>query len=222
MRTRPQRLPRTGFTLIEVLMALFLGGLLLTAASSYLFGIFNLKINLEERPAFEEHIEGVERFLAFAFENAVVEDDDDEAAEPVAFAEIPGTILGQDEVLSFRLSGEIPLFVEPETYLPEVTCYLVFNQQDGLYLLWQTDEMATEDEDDLRHTPISPYVTGVVYAYYDAEDDEWEESTEPEDAAEGGLKLPDMLKVIFTHPEDEYEETIEILLPPKEADVPLV
>ena len=221
MKTRLHNPAHTGFTLIEVVMSIALGGLLLTAAASFLFGIFHLKVNLEERPAFEEHIEGVERFLAFAFDNALTEDDD-EAAEAVSFAEVPGALLNQDEVLSFRLSGELPLFVEPETYLPEVACFLVFNADDGLYLLWQTDAMAAEDDDDLRRTPISPYVTSLVYAYYDAEDDEWDESTEPEDADGGGLKLPDMIKVIFTHPEDERQETIEILLPAADADVPLV
>ena len=202
-------------------MAIFLGGLLLTAAASFIFGIFQLKVNLEERPAFEEHIEGVERFLAFAFENAFA-DGDDESESAVTFAEVPGAGIGQDEVLSFRLPGELPLFVEPETYLPEVTCYLVFDAKDGLYLLWQTEAMASEDTDDLRRTPLSPYAMSLVYAYYDADDDDWEESTEPETADEGGLKQPDMIKVIFTHPEDEHTETIVILLPPTEADVPLV
>lgn len=210
-----------GFTLIEVVLSIGLGGMLLIAAASFLFGIFRLKVNLEERPAFEEHIEGVERFLDFAFANAIA-DEDEEDAQPVAFAEIPGVTLGQDEVLSFRLSGELPLFVEPETYLPEVDCYLVFNRQDGLYLLWQSDEMAAEDSDDLRRTPLSPYVTSLLYAYYDAEDDEWEVSEEPEDADQGGLKMPDMIKVIFTHPADEHEQIIEILLPTYDADVPLV
>lgn len=211
---------RAGFSILEVLMAIFLGGLLLTAASAFLFGLFNLKVTLEERPAFEEHAEGVVRFLEYAFANAEAPEEED--AEALTFAKIPGSNFNDDEVLSFRLTGELPLFIDPEHYLPELSCYLTWNDEDGLFLLWQSDEMAAEDADDLKQTPLSPYVTQVVYAYYDVDDDLWEEFEEPEEADQGGLKMPDMIKITFTHPEDEREEVFDLLLPAQDADVPLV
>jgi len=210
---------RRGFTILEVLMAIFLGGLLLTAASSYLFGLFNLKTALEDRPAFEDHAKGVVRFLDFAFANAISEEDDEAA---VSIQEYPGAGVGDDEVLSFRLNGELPLFVDQGQYLAELDCYLVFDEDEGLYLLWQSDQMADEDMEELRRTPLSPYVTSVTYAYYDPEFQSWEEDLEFQDAEGGGLEMPDMIRVRFTHPQDNREMVFDLLLPPEEADVPLV
>ncbi|MEM9226486.1 MAG: prepilin-type N-terminal cleavage/methylation domain-containing protein [Verrucomicrobiota bacterium] len=216
---------RRGFTLIEILMAIFLGGLILLAASSYLFALFNIKLKLEERPAYEEHVKGVIRFLDYAFiaaEPPEGESGEDRQGGTVTFAKYPGADLATDESLSFRLSGELPLFVDPEEYLSTLTCYLVFNDDDGLSLIWQSDSMAEEDDDDLRRTQLSPYVTSLIYAYYDAEDESWEESEEPEQSDNGGLELPDMIKLVFTHPETEAELTFTLILPPEENDVPLV
>ncbi len=212
------RTARGGFTILEVLMAIFLGGLLLTAAASYLFGLFNLKTILEERPAYEDHVNGVVRFLDFAFANAIAEEN--EAA--VSIQQPPGASLGDAEALAFRINGELPLFVDSGQYLAELDCYLVFDEEAGLYLLWQSDQMANEDADDLRRTPLSPYVTAITYAYYDEEFQTWEEEQEFQDAAEGGLALPDMIRIYFTHPKDNTQLVFDLLLPPEEADVPLV
>ena len=230
---------KRGFTLVEILMAVAIGGLILVSASGFLFGVFNLSLVAEREPLFEEHVDSTSRFLEYAFATALParenssrnseneeetpsrgNNDTNQSAPTVSWQRIPGESGLNPEGLSFRLPGDIPIFVAENTYLPEVTCYLVFKDGEGLLLRWRTDEMAAEDDDDVLTSLISPYVTEVTYYYYDREDDTWEESDEAEQSDEGQTMMPDFIGLAFEHP-DGREAKRQILLPATDGEKPL-
>lgn len=241
MRSRKQH--RSGFTLVEILMAIMLGGIILVSAAAFVMGVFNLSLVAEREPLFEEHVDSTTRFLEYAFSTALPvpgaggnsgTDDSDgqnrdnqntnnssqENNPVVSWQRIPGETGLNPEALSFRVPGDIPVFVAEHSYLPEVTCYLVFKDGEGLLLRWRTDEMASEDDDDVMTSIISPYVTELKYYYYDREDDKWEESDEPEQSDEGQTMMPDFVGLAFVHP-DGREAKRQLLLPATDSERPL-
>lgn len=190
---------RTAFTLLEVLMALFLGGMLLTAAAAFLFGLFNLTVETEEAPVGKTHADAVADFLAYAFSTALPPSQDDAAANQsaVAWQPLPGSIQLNEQALALRLPGDLPLFFDDSLFLPELNCFLVFDRDDGLVFLWQTDAMATEDTGDFRRTIVSPLAVSMEYLYYDVDSNQWDSVTEPEQDDGGGFRLPDFLRLEF-------------------------
>lgn len=245
MKIRPTT---AGFTLIEVLMAIVLGGLILTSAAGFLFGVFNMTIAAQEEPLFEEHVDSTARFLEYVFGSALPSEDADtgrrnsqrngqnnntangEAGESgssngqsgsISWQRIPGESGLNPEALSFRLAGDLPILVdEKQAYLPEVECWLIFKDDEGLLLRWRTQAMQREDADDLLTSVISPYVTSLIYWYYDHEDDSWEDSDEVETADEGGNRMPQFIALTYEYP-DGQEAKRHILLPATDADRPL-
>ncbi|WOO40037.1 PulJ/GspJ family protein [Rubellicoccus peritrichatus] len=231
-----------GFTLVEILMAVALGGLILVSASAFLMGVFNLSLIAEREPLFEEHVDSTTRFLEYAFstalpvpEGAVNEEvqgtnnqrntnnqsnSGDDSRPKISWQRIPGEIGLNPEALSFRLPGDIPIFVAEDSYLPEVSCYLVFKDGEGLLLRWRTDEMASEDDDETLTSVISPYVTELIYYYYDREDDKWEDSDEAEQSDEGETMMPDFIGLSFVYP-DGREAKRQVLLPAVDSERPL-
>lgn len=216
-------------------MAVALGGMILTAAAAFVFGVFNLTLMAEREPLFDEHVESTARFLEYAFASAIQagadsgdqgEADDnarnENAATPrIAWKRLPGGSGLNPEAISFRMRGDLPIFVQEETaFLPEVECFLVFDDNDGLVLRWRTDAMKTEDADALLASMLSPYVKELTYYYYDREDDSWDDSDEAEQSDEGQVLLPDFISLKFEHP-DGREATRQILLPAVDVERPL-
>lgn len=231
-----------GFTLIEVVMAVALGGMILTAAAGFVFFVAQLNIAAEEEPLFEEHVDSTTRFVEYILSCALPAEDatessgsnnsdsDSETGESgtnngqsssISWQTIPGESGLDTEALSFTLAGDLPILVdEDQAYLPEVECWLVFKEGEGLLLRWRTEEMRSEDVDDLLTSVISPYVTALTYWYYDQEDDSWEESDEVETADEGGNRMPEFIALAYEYP-DGQEAKRQILLPALDADRPL-
>lgn len=212
-----------GFTLIEIVLVLAIGGVLLVGAASLVFGLFQLRIAAEQAPQYDEHVSNVRRFLEFAFAEAEpIQNLGEEGGQPpetaVAWRNLPGTSDLNEEVLAFRLPGEIPIFMDDEIYLPSADCYLRFVEGEGLSLYWQTDVMAAEDADDLRRTLLSPAVEKLEYLWYDAEDEKWEVSEEAEERDNGEMTPPDFIRLTFAGDPDT-PPTALLLLPPSDPEV---
>jgi len=214
---------RRGFTLLEMTLVLAVGGILLLGAGSLVFGLAQLRLAAETAPQEDEHIANLTRFLESVFGMAEPMQNRGEgsgAAEaPVAWRPVPGSSDLNEQALAFRLPGRIPIFVDDELYLPAVDCYLRFLDGEGLFLFWQTDEMAAEDAEDLRQSLLSPLVTGLEYLWYDQEDEVWDISDEAEENDEGQVVLPDFIRLTFRSDEAE-PRTALLLLPPGESNIP--
>ncbi|WP_309397411.1 prepilin-type N-terminal cleavage/methylation domain-containing protein [Cerasicoccus maritimus] len=214
-----------GFTLIEVLLVVGLSSLLLTAAVSLVFGLMSLKTSAEGAPQRDEHIANVRRFMEYAFAEAQpIENLGDEGGEApedaVSWRQLPGLSGLNEMALAFRLPGKIPLLSDNELYAPEVDCYLRFVEDEGLYLYWQSDAMASEDTDDLRRSLVSPLVTKLEYLWYDENDERWDVSEEMEDNDEGENTAPQFIRLSFGQDKKNKAVTALLLLPPSGEETP--
>ncbi|MEM7790195.1 MAG: type II secretion system protein [Verrucomicrobiota bacterium] len=64
---------RSAFTLIEIILAIAVAGLVLASAASFLVSISNIWVTRQERNFFEDHVDGVTEFLRASFDSAGIE-----------------------------------------------------------------------------------------------------------------------------------------------------
>ena len=217
-----------GFSMIEVLLALAIGGLVLTAATSLLITISRA---WAERPAtrdaFDAHVNGVAHFLTAVLEEAtlpILNRSGDQAIDlqrPVGYSD------SEDPLIHFYMREAPPLLVWPGGPASRVHCYFQFDEGDGLSFLWfselqeleKNDEgrLEPEDEDDLFKTLISPFCSQVFYCYYGEADDgpndikEWEILEDLEENVQSGkYRIPAFVKLVFKWEEENLERTITI------------
>lgn len=220
-----------GFSLIEVLLALAVGGIVLMAASSLLVTIAQAWANRPAtRDAFDAHVNGIAHFLAAVLEEATIppemnskETEVIELARPVGFSE------RDDPLIKFYLKEAPPFFFWPHGMASSVHAYLWFDESDGLSFLWYSDlqemeqgengERQLADEDQLFKSLISPYFDEVYYCYYGDEDDnsdedkKWEILSDLEENVETGkFRIPDFIKIVFRWEEEELERTITLAI----------
>lgn len=202
---------RVGFSLIELLLALTIGMLVMIGATSMLFFVGQLWQTSENMTQFEEHTESVSQFLEHIFESS---------RERVVWETLPGNTTLDDELLSLRVSGELPLFwLEDNSVVASAQAYLRVVADKGLILDWQTDEQADENQNKLNHTVLSQWVKSMEYAYYDLEDDQWEHAADKVEDDEGNPKMPNFIKLTFMH-HDGREAQTYVMLPNANAGVP--
>ena len=219
---------RGAFTLIEVLIALAIAGLVLSAATSLLVTISRAWADRPAtRDAFDAHVNGVGRFLVTLMDKATMPPGPSGQTGPISLGRPIGFSDTEDPLVSFFVREAPPLLVWPRGLAPRVHCYLYFEDGEGLSLLWYSDlqEMERgedgkpelEDEDDLFKTPISSLCEEVVYCYYGEEgadsDDfkEWEKESKLEENAESGkFRLPAFVQLVFRQPKEDLERTVTI------------
>lgn len=219
-----------GFSMVEVLLAMAIGGLLLVAASSLLISISQAWANRPAtRDAFDAHVNGVAYFLGATLEEAALptvaggEGKIVDLQRPVGFSE------SDDPLIHFYLREGPPLLVWPKGTASRVHAYFHFEEEEGLSILWfselqeleKNDEgrLEPEDPDDLRKTLISPFCKKIYYCYYGEEDADSEDIKEwkiekdlEENVSNGKYRVPDFIKLVFQWEEEELERTISLAI----------
>ncbi|MGF1448094.1 MAG: PilW family protein [Opitutales bacterium] len=225
---------RSGFTLIEVVVGIAIGGLVLYGMATAVFVVQKLYFDVLNEPFYEEHMQSVNSFMNYAFSSADVQADDSSEPNPltgeegdvatVTFRELPGAGFGDDALISFYLPGDLPILRTLETDEPpfgQVTGYLHFDDDAGLLLFWHGAADDPDEDPDIYQLLISPYVTGVEYCYYDSEDESWDIQDEPEEDGDV-FQLPTYLRLTFDlYPGNEDEpRQLAFLLPNSSGGVP--
>ncbi len=208
----------SGFTLIEVLLALAIGGTLMTAIMVHVFSLSNIWMNSTGGDFFKQHVDGVTLFLRNALSLSEGLNEEEKAA-PVNWDRPPGYSDLDEPLLTFRLKESPALYVWDGLPRPAVTSHIYFRERDGLSLLWYSRLDEVEDLNDVHRTHVSPYITEMTYCYYDRETDNWDLYDKPEKDREGQYLLPDFIKLKFEY-EGEVKE-IPFYLPPRSQDVPI-
>lgn len=219
-----------GFSLVEVLLALAIGGLVLMAATALLVTISQAWANRPAtRDAFDAHVNGVAHFLTTMLEEATMSDSTSPGKGTVVLERPVGFSESDDPLISFYLREAPPLFFFPRGSASRVRCYFLLDDQDGFNLLWFTELQELEknekgvrepeDEDDLFRTLISPFCTEVFYCYYGEEDalpddiKDWEIKPELEENLQSGqFRIPAFIKLLFRWEEEELERTVTIAI----------
>ena len=183
------------FTLIEILLALAVGGMLLTAISVYLVSLANIWFIRGNDQYFDQHVEGVVYFLNHALKNSEISQV--EHLSTITWNRPPGYSEFEDPLLTFRLKELPALLTVPGRQLTAITCHLYFHEDEGLFMLWYSNLQEIEDIDDLQRTVVSPLLSFTRYCYYEADDDKWEIHDTPKEDRSRNLIIPDFFIVEF-------------------------
>lgn len=210
------------FTMLETLLVLVVGGMLLLAAAGFLFGTIGLRRQIEEAPQLKQHAASVGRLLegviasAQPQQGAAAGNAEGSVAAPIGWQALPDVVFGSEQALYLRVRPGLPVFVSQEgTTQTTVSCYLLFERDNGLVLLWQNERMRRDDERNWERTVLSPLVSAMRLLYYDAERERWEETEGLEPLFGTPERLPQVMQITFRQPGMEREESIEVLLPPE-------
>lgn len=219
---------KKGFSMVEVLLALAIGGLVLIAATSLLITISRA---WAERPAtrdaFDAHVNGVAHFMTAVLEEATPSALTKAGDQAISLKSPVGYSDTEDPLIYFFLREGPPLLVWPNGPAGRVHCYLYFEEGEGLSFLWFSEfqelekndkgELEPEDEDELFKTLISPLCDQIFYCYYgdeDADSDdikEWEILEDLDENIESGkYRIPDFIKIVFKWPGEDLERTITL------------
>ncbi len=213
---------KRGFTLLEVLLAVALGAVIMTVATTFVFSMAELWGAGADERLFKKHTRGVSRFLERSFQTASARySEDSKGASPVSWMDWEGDDSQQAQYLSFELEKSPGALVWPQDPMPAVVCSLELDGEDGLFLLWRSRLEADFAEEPPRRTLISPFVREIRYHYIDyaVENPVWEITTEPKRNADQSLPLPQRVELMF-----EYKNQIvarQLVLPAPQRGVPL-
>lgn len=223
---------KRAFSLVEVLLALAIGGLVLAAATSLLVTISQAWANRPAtRDAFDAHVNGVAHSLTAMLEEATIPVGVSSRKKAITLGRAPGFSETDDPLLQFYLREAPPLFFwpNPSEVASRVHAFLQVDERDGLCLLWYSDlqelekndkgQREPEDDDELFCTLISPFCTEVYYCYYGEEDagpddpKSWEIEDElEEDIDSGNFRLPAFAKLVFRWDEENLERVISLAI----------
>ena len=212
---------RSGFTLLEIMFAVFMGAALLVAATTFVFSLGELWGKGANVWLFQKHVRGVSRFLEQSFQTSSWKLSDGEVESVVYWSNRGGREYENEELLTFELEKSPGVLVWPEDPLPYVVCSLELDDEEGLYLLWRSRLEEDFGEEEPRKTLISPFVKGIKYFYIDPEDEdaEWEIEEDPVKETDGTFTLPQRIEIIFAH--EGQEEKRQIPLPSLFSGVPM-
>ena len=205
-----KRRRRRAFTLLEILTAIALTGILLTGVTMVSFNILEAWSSQAEDPLFDRHVDGLRRTL----EECLAETNDSASGAtdtsnstrvgpavpntnattrrsgasatsstlrtPQAVFSEAPSSVGVTNAPYLRITGS-PQFLPTDTLpLGYVHGWLRVENEEGLVLYWQTDDERTTNRDDTHRVILSPWVTEARFNAYDDTNDTWTE-IDPED-----------------------------------------
>ncbi len=216
----PWRLPPSnrsrnlgGFTLLEILLAIALVGLVLVAMNTFLFSMGELWGRNTDVRLFEQHVRAVTRFLDGELRTAALPPAALPDSTPIAIEEIRPQNGAMENMLTFELPGGSRLFTWPDRPLPEVVCSFQARPGEGLVLLWHSRLEKNFETDPPRETVVTPLVTALAYDYFDADFNRWTTETQLKRDGQNEPLLPQRLRLTFTYGKMTREGVVTIPSP---------
>jgi prepilin-type N-terminal cleavage/methylation domain-containing protein len=201
---------RRAFTLLEILLAIALVGLMLVALNTFVFSMGELWGRNSDVRLFDRHARAVTRFLQEELRIAALPPAARAGTAPIAPQEIRPANGSTDNLLTFELPAGCRLIAWPGPPLPEVVCSLQLRDRAGLWLLWHS-RLETHFADDPPHeTQITPLVTGMEYDYYDADSRRWTTETQLRRDVDGQPQIPQRLRLTFAYQKLTHESLINV------------
>ncbi len=195
-----------------------LTGMVLVATTFFIFSMGELWGRGVEDRLFDQHSRGLTRFLQSTVSQSLVSSN---PAEPgrISLSQPPGIGRFDESLLTFELLEGPPFLVWPDAPLPAVVCYLKLEPGEGLFLLWHSRLEIDFEEQAPRSTLLSPFVTRLIYDYYDPETKMWTSLEQFETDPQGEPLLPRRVRLVF-HYDNMSKETI-LTLPQQSASIAL-
>ena len=210
----PSRKGRSAFTLLEVLLAIALVGLLMTGLNMFVFSMGELWGRNSEKRLFEQHVRAVSRFLEHELITAALPPAVKAGQAAIEPQEIHPDGGMSENLLTFELTEGSRLIIWPSHPLPEVVCSLQVRDRQGLFLLWHSRLEVHFADNSPHESLISPFVTGLAYDYYDTDMKRWvRENTLRRDATTNDYLAPQRLLVKFAYGAFTQERLIALPQP---------
>ncbi|HEY4990371.1 MAG TPA: prepilin-type N-terminal cleavage/methylation domain-containing protein [Opitutaceae bacterium] len=209
---------RRGFTVIEIVMAMALVGLVLVGLNTFIFSMSELWGKNTDVRLFDQHVRAVTRFLQKEMVRATLPPAASVNATPVGVQPVTASGVSQENLVTYvELTGS-RILTWPGPALPEVSCSLQVRRDKGLYMLWHSDLENHYNDDPPRETLVSPFVTGLAYDYFDTDFNKWTTETALRTDSSGNPVAPQRLRVTFT-----YEKLVRealVTVPATKAGLP--
>jgi prepilin-type N-terminal cleavage/methylation domain-containing protein len=190
---------RRGFTLVEILLALALVGLLLVGLNTFVFSMGELWGQRTDIRLFDQHVRAVTRFLERELRASALPPAARPNSTPIALQEIQPQNGVMEKMLTFELPAGSRLLTWPDRPLPEVVCSFQARQNEGLVLLWHSRLEKNFETDPPRETVVTPLVTGLSYDYYEADTNRWTTETMLKMDPQGQPMTPQRLRLKFAY-----------------------
>jgi prepilin-type N-terminal cleavage/methylation domain-containing protein len=199
-----------GFTLLEIIVALALVGLVLVGMNTFVFSMTELWGKNADLRLFDQHVRAVTRFLDEQLRSASLPPAASAGTDPITAQEIHTKMGPTDNLLTFELSEGCRLFTWPDRPLPEVVCSLQLRDREGLKILWHSRLEKRFNDDPPRETLVSPLVTGLSYDYYDENFRNWKNETQIRRNNGNQLEVPQRIRLKFTYKKMTRETVITL------------
>jgi prepilin-type N-terminal cleavage/methylation domain-containing protein len=214
-RTRHGKFARSsargqGFTLLEVLLALALVGLLLVSLNTFIFSMGELWGKRTDLRLFDQHVRAVTRFLEHELRAAALPPAAKPNSTPIALQEIRPQNGMMEKMLTFELPAGSRLFTWPERPLPEVVCSFQARPNEGLVMLWHSRLEKNFETDAPRETVVTPLVSALSYDYYDADTNRWTTETTLKMDQQGQPMTPQRLRLKFAYSKLTRESVVTL------------
>jgi prepilin-type N-terminal cleavage/methylation domain-containing protein len=204
-----------GFTLMEILIAMAVAGLILVSLNTFIFSMGELWGKNTDLRLFDQHVRAVTRFLDRQFRAATLPPASTSGATPIAPQEIRPASGSTDNMLTFELPAGCRLIHWPDRPLPEVVCALQVRPNDGLYLLWHSRLETKFDSDPPHETLVTPLVSAMSYDYYDSQFRNWKNETVLRRDSNNQPQVPQRIRLKFTYGKLTKETSIAVPIPPQ-------
>ena len=206
---------RRGFTLLEILLALSLVGLVLVSMNTFVFSMTELWSRNGDLRLFDQHARAVTRFLESELRAAAFPPAARQGTDAISAQEVRAQSGVSDNLLTFELPEGSRLLTWPDRPLPEVVCSLQVRDREGLLLLWHSRLEKRFADDAPRETVITPLVTSMTYDYYDPAFKNWKNEPQLRRDSENRMVTPQRLRLKFVHGKLERENVIALPLTPE-------
>jgi prepilin-type N-terminal cleavage/methylation domain-containing protein len=200
----------SGFTLLEILLALALVGLVLVGLNTFIFSMGELWGRNADVRLFDQHVNAVTRFLGQQLRRATLPPAARANATPIMPKEVRPSNGALDKLITFELPGGCRIISWPDRPLPEVVCSLQVRDRLGLFLLWHSRLETRFDTDPPHETLLTPFVTAMAYDYFDSTVKNWTTVTLLRTDANGQPLAPQRLHLTFTYGKLSKQTTVPV------------
>lgn len=189
----PLQAVQRGMTFIELLVAISLSALIIVVASMLIGSLTHTWSNLQMRPQFEQHVQGVTTTIETLFERTETLSGNDN--RPFGWTAPPeGTV----RTFAFRLSDPLPIFVQPYGPQGSVEAWLEFDpERKRLWLTWYPDPRLTQNRRQLQHTLLSDQIEDIELGYHDTGSNIWEFESMSQAGRANADNAPSRLRITF-------------------------
>ncbi|MGD1032178.1 MAG: prepilin-type N-terminal cleavage/methylation domain-containing protein [Opitutaceae bacterium] len=199
-----------GFTLLEILLALALVGLVLVGLNTFIFSMGELWGRNADVRLFDQHVNAVTRFLGQQLRTATLPPAARANATPVTPKQVTPANGAAGKLITFELPAGCRIISWPDRPLPEVVCSLQVRDRLGLFLLWHSRLETHFDTDPPHEMLLTPFVTALAYDYFDTNVKNWTTETTVRNNANGQPLPPQRLHLTFTYGKLSRQTTVPV------------